>query len=262
MLGFDIVADTANQLCGGQQAAGFDDRSLTVDPMRFEPIEPGAFDWQTAGEEAYPALPLHPLMVAPQPTAHLTTDGPGGIVPDHDQDLLALPRQSFTQPGQQGCGDMAHRPALDKAPPHIVAVSPPQPITAPGVGLRLPLGADPFDQPQGVLRSPAVQSWVGQPTPPSLIGKTQHPVSMLGGQAAQPITRLFLKAYGGSGLVIQRLARRQCTPKRLSAWRMVSRLTWCGVRPCSRQTSAAQRRVQVVWGLPKARGRSCRSVRH
>jgi hypothetical protein len=83
---------------------------------------------------------------------------------------------------------------------------------------------------------------------------------MLGDQADQPVARLFFKAYWGSGLVIQRLACRQCTPTRLSAWRMVSMLTEYGVSPRSQQTSAAKRRIQVLRGLPKARGRSCSSA--
>jgi hypothetical protein len=60
--------------------------------------------------------------------------------------------------------------------------------------------------------------------------------------------------------VIQRLARRQFTPNRLSAWRIVSMLTGYGVNPRSQQTSAAKRSVQVLRGLPKARGRWCSSV--
>jgi hypothetical protein len=57
--------------------------------------------------------------------------------------------------------------------------------------------------------------------------------------------------------VIQCLARGPPTPSRLRASRMVSMLTWLIVNPCSKQTSAANSRVQRLVFLPNVRGLWC-----
>jgi len=64
----------------------------------------------------------------------------------------------------------------------------------------------------------------------------------------------FFRVYSGSGLTIHPLARRQPTPNLAKVARTVSPLTWWGVSPCSKPTSATKGRVQRLVGLPKARG--------
>ena len=121
---------------------------------------------------------------------------------------------------------MTDGPAFDTAPQAIAAVGPPPPIATQGLGLALPLRAHLCHQPPRRSRGPAGQGGEREPTPPGLIGEAQHPLWMPGCQADEPVAWRFLNAYGGSGLVLQRVARRQLLPNRLRAWRMVSMLSW------------------------------------
>jgi hypothetical protein len=106
-----------------------------------------------------------------------------------------------------------------------MAVGAQQPLTAERFGIGIPFRYHLRPQVQGSFGRPGVQGGVRQPAPPGLIDKPQDPVGMLGRQLHQPVAALFLRMYCGSGLVIHRLARRQLTPSRLRAWRMVSMLT-------------------------------------
>jgi len=74
------------------------------------------------------------------------------------------------------------------------------------------------------------------------------------GQADPPVARLFLRAYSGSGLLIQSRARRQLTPRRRKASRMVSSLTSAWVRPRAKQASAARFKVHSERAWPNSRG--------
>jgi hypothetical protein len=196
------------------------------------------------------------------PRADLPADVPGGIVPQQHQDPFPLDGQPLAEPGEQGSCDVTDGSAVDKPPQDLVGVESQQPIASQGVGGRILFRAVLLDQSQGRTLGPTAQGRLGQTTPPGCSGKAQDPVGMLRGQADQAVAVRFLNAYWGSGLVIQRLARRQFTPSRLSAWRIVSMLTGYGVNPRSQQTSAAKRSVQVLRGLPKARGRSCSRARN
>src|SRR5262245_24048441 len=65
---------------------------------------------------------------------------------------------------------------------------------------------------------------------------------------------VFFRAYVGSGLVSQCLARFQATPNRRRASQMVSALTSRGVSPWAKLTSAASASVQRLVGWPKVWG--------
>ena len=114
-------------------------------------------------------------------------------------------------------------------------------------------------QPQRSSR-PRLQGWAepsgstrprpGSP-PPSRDG---GPPRGSGGHAS------FFGAYCGSGLVIQRFARRQPTPSRPSASRMVSSLTRSAVIPCSKRPRRPGPTSKLV-GLPNVRGLWCKSAR-
>src|SRR5262249_49007635 len=71
----------------------------------------------------------------------------------------------------------------------------------------------------------------------------------------------FFRAYSGSGLVIQRLARCQRIPKRSKVARIVSPLTRAAVSPRSKLTAAAHSRVQRLVACPKVRGLWCNRAR-
>src|SRR5829696_3343625 len=70
------------------------------------------------------------------------------------------------------------------------------------------------------------------------------------GHSLGPFHVIFLRAYCGSGLSIQRLARSQRTPSLASVARMVSPLTGLRVMPSSKLTSAAVRKVHRLLRLP------------
>ena len=81
-------------------------------------------------------------------------------------------------------------------------------------------------------------------------------------QADQAVAPPFFRAYAGSGLVIQRLARSQRTPSRASVARIVSPVTaWSWSGPAVNASSAARSSVhRLVW-CPKSRGLRCSSAR-
>jgi hypothetical protein len=67
----------------------FHNPAFTVSPDRFDRVEPRALDRQQATDEA-PALSrlLDLAVVLAQPGAHLGTDVPRGIIPDHKSAVL------------------------------------------------------------------------------------------------------------------------------------------------------------------------------
>ena len=123
-------------------------------------------------------------------------------------------------PGQKVGGDAADRAAFDKAQQHAILVGAQQPVAGQSLGLGIVLRPRFGVQPQCL--APGVQGRLRQAAPPDLVDIAHHPVGVASRQADQAVTPVFLSAYCGSGLVIQVLARRQPTPRRLSASRMVS----------------------------------------
>src|SRR5918912_1142453 len=141
---------------------------------------------------------------------------------------------------------------------HPILIGPQEPIAGQSLGLRIVLRPCFGLQPQRL--APGVHRRLRQAAPPDLVGIAHHPVGVANRQGDQAVTPVFLSAYCGSGLVIHLFARRQPTPSRLRASRMVSRLTRSAVTPCSRQTSAARASVHVERALPNGRGLWCRSA--
>jgi hypothetical protein len=75
-----------------------------------------------------------------------------------------------------------------------------------------------------------------------------------GDEHLRPGRAASFRAYSRSGWVIHCLARRQLTPKRWSAWWMVSPLTCRGLRPMTQLTWAARSSVHRLVGWPNSRG--------
>src|ERR687886_214167 len=94
---------------------------------------------------------------------------------------------------------------------------------------------------------------VRQAASPHLVFEANRPLGMGAGQTNQAVAGALFRAYAGSGLVIQSLARCQRTPRRTSVARMVSPVTRLAVRPRSKLTSAARSRVHRLVALPKVR---------
>src|SRR3954468_15790677 len=234
------------------------DRPLAVQPARLDRIEPGALHRQPTHQDPDPAGALHRAVMRPNPRPHRSADMPGSIVPHQHPYALAFRGEPAGTPGQKVGGDAADRASFDKAQQHPVLVGAQQPVAGQSLGLRIVLGPRFGFQSQRL--APGVHRRLRQAAPPDLVGIAHHPVGVPGRQADQAVTPLFLSAYCGSGLVIHVFARRQPTPSRLSASRMVSRLTRSAVIPCSAQTSAARASVHVERALPNCRGLWCKSA--
>src|SRR5215217_3187214 len=123
---------------------------------------------------------------------------------------------------------------------------------------RVVIGDRLLHQAQGLARfAPAVEGGPGQAAPPGLVQETYDPVGAAVGQTDQPLAPPFFLAYSGSGLLIQRLARRQRTPRRSRVARTVSPLTRLSVSPSSKLTSAARSSVHKLVSLPTFLGSWC-----
>ena len=79
--------------------------------------------------------------------------------------------------------------------------------------------------------------------------------------ADEAVASPFFRAYAGSGRVIQRLARSQCTPRRTSVARTVSPLTSRSVSPWRWASQATRSSVHRLVEWPKSRGLRCKSAR-
>jgi hypothetical protein len=95
-----------------------------------------------------------------------------------------------------------------------MGVRPPQPIAGECLGGGIICACRVWDQAHRMVVCPGMQVGVGQAAPPDCVGDPEHPGWMSLGESNQAISGLFLRAYGGSGLVIQCLARFQGAPSR------------------------------------------------
>src|SRR5258706_2235227 len=251
------------ELVAGEQVVGFDDATFAVDPGRLDGVEPGALARQIAGDDPHtPALLLDQAVMRADLVADLVADVPGGIVPDQQQRRLAGGVELAAAPVQVVDGDGADRPTVNESEPHLVGGrrvgrvrAHQQPVAGQRLGVRIVLRDRLFDQPELVIRlDPGLKAGPRQPTPPDLVLKAQGPGRMRRGQADQAVAPTFFRAYSGSGLVIHCLARRQRTPRRRIACRIVSPLTRAVMIPSAKLTSAASSIVQTLVGWPKGRG--------
>ena len=259
--------DPCFEFRGTQQAGWFRDGPLAMDPFRFNRVQPRTFARQWADDNAHPpstALDL-PIVLA-QPVPYGLAAVPRGIVPDHEQGCEALGGELGRAPAQEIDGDGTHGTARHKAQPHLVGLLGPRPHQQTITGERLGIGVirrwgQLLELGRGLGVRPTVLVGLGQPAPPDFVLKAERPRRMGVGPLDQLVAPFFFRAYAGSGLVIQCLARFQATPKRRSATRMASSLTSRGVSPCAQLTSAARASVQRLVGLPKVRGLWCNSAR-
>jgi len=90
-------------------------------------------------------------------------------------------------------------------------------ITSQGLGVRVTFLFGLLHQSQRLFFfTPTRQVRLSKPAPPGFILEAPNPTILLS-QGDQSVTRLFLRSYAGSGLVIQCLARFQETFKRFNA---------------------------------------------
>lgn len=130
-------------------------------------------------------------------SSHALADVPGGIVPDHQQCLLALGSQSRTDPGQELLSHLADRPPRNATQQHATGVGPQQPVTTQGFGVGVVFRFLRLDQTQGFVVRSGVPVRHGQATPPGLILITQHPVRIALGQPDQAVAGFFVARTPG-----------------------------------------------------------------
>jgi hypothetical protein len=252
--------DALNEFGRAEEAIGFDDAALAVDPLGLDGIEPGRLDGELADEEANPlALPLDLAVVRVEPGRDRLAEVPGGIVPDEEQGRLTALGQLPTTPVEELDRDGTDGPSVHEAQPEVLLLAEwvlwgrgggaqQKPIAGQGFGVGIVFGDRLLGEVQRLVRGrPAVQGRLGQATPPGLVQKPERPTRMLLGEPDQPVAPPFFAAYSGSGLVIQPLARVQSSPTRWRVVRIVSPLTrrrW--VIPSATLTSASSASVQTL----------------
>ncbi len=238
----EMVADTIPQLAGRQQPVRLTDFSLGMNPMGLNRIEPRTLDRQIATEETDAvSVLLDLLIVCAGPSTHRVADMPRGIIPNQQQDPLAVRFEFGTTPFEKLRRDAADRTALDKAQPNLIRQAgrvgrrrDQQAVAGRRLGIGILFRDRLFHQMSGLTRfGPGVLGRQLEAAPPSLVLKPQGPVGVIGGETDRAVASAFFRVYSGSGLVIQRLARCHRTPKRASVARRVSPETRAGVTPCS-----------------------------
>jgi len=82
-------ANSVSQGMFGEGSVGLDSSAFTMCPLRFNRIEPGAFDWQEANQDtnSFSCLFDGAIMFT-DPGAHSLAGVPTGVVPNHCQNRL------------------------------------------------------------------------------------------------------------------------------------------------------------------------------
>src|SRR5579884_4826 len=267
-----IGTNPPGQLRGGEQPIGFDDRALTMDPFRFDRIEPGTLRGQKQRENAhaFPCLLYLPIVFTNPGTNDLAVM-PGGVVPDQQPRAFALPFQLGAAPVQKLRCDITHRAPIDEAQRHLIAQGslgwpalPQHPIARQSFGIGIMLLPGLFHQTDGIIaRLPSISGRQGKAAPPHLVEKTNRPggsLLFLRSPVQQSVASGFFSWYHGSGLVIQCLARFQLIPNRRSVWRIASILTGRAIQPWRTHCWTSRSRVHKLVSKPKSRGGRCNSA--
>ncbi len=98
-----VVTDATLYFVSGEQTGRFNDGPFAMHPMRLNAVEPRTLGRQPAWNDAHSRMArtlgcLHAAIVLLEPTAHLLTHVPGGIVPDENQHALALTLHLLAEP--------------------------------------------------------------------------------------------------------------------------------------------------------------------
>src|SRR5919112_3625653 len=256
-------ANPVGELVSTEQPLGLNYLTFAMNPLRLDGIEPWALGGQQTRQYPDPmAAGFDLAVVGGDPASHLMAFMPGGVVPDKKQSFLTPLSEPVATPPKKPCGYGAHRAAVHEPQPGLFELRQIQPITGESLRFRIVL-------PRLFLKEahrlcsirPGMQRRSLEARKPGLVLETHSPSWVALGEADQPVSRPFFRAYSGSGLSIQRLARSQRTPSRESVARMVSPLTSSFVSPSSKVTSAASLSVQRVLCLPNSLGERCSSSR-
>ena len=196
-------------------------------------LQPGTLAGQGAHHEATAAIPLDTPLVRLAPRPHGMADVPRGLVPHQQPRRFAFHRHPVRPPRQTLCRHRTDRTTVDKAEAHALCVSASQPITRDRFGRWVVAVRRVLDHAEWLGRGPGMAVGLGQAAPPHRLLQPPHPVRMPQCQGHQAIAPLFLRAYCGSGLVIQCVARCQLVASRWRARRRLSSLSTRSGMPCS-----------------------------
>jgi hypothetical protein len=266
MLFVSTAEDFANplgELVSTEQPLSLNYLAFAVNPLGLYCIEPRALGSQQTWHYPDPmAAGFDTAVVGADPASDLMAFMPACVVPDEKQSLLAPLSKPVAAPREKLRGYGAHGSAIHEPQPSLLKLRQVKPVA--GESLRLGIVLFRFFLKKAYRLCgirPGTQSRSLQARKPSLVLEAQSPLWMALGEKDQPVSSPFFRAYSGSGLSIQRLARSQRTPSRESVARMVSPLTSSFVSPSSKVTSAASLSVQRVLCLPNSLGERCSSSR-
>src|SRR5215212_1617185 len=249
-------ADPLSKLVSAKQSLGLRDLAFAVDPLGLYGVEPRALGGQQARYYPNPkAAGFDFSVVRCDPLSNLSAFVPACVVPDKQQGLLASRLEAVATPPEKLRGYGAHWAAVHEPQPALLELRQIQSVAGESLRLGIVLSRLFLEEVHRVARlGPGVQARPLKAAEPGLILEAQYPLRVAPGEPYQPISSPFFRAYSGSGLSIQRLARFQRTPSLASVARMLSPLTSLSVRPTSKLTSAAIASVQKVLSLPNLLG--------
>src|SRR5215212_1996898 len=256
MLFVGTAEDFANplgELVSTEQPLGLDYLAFAVDPLGLYCIEPRALGGQQTRHYPNPMTAGFDLaVVGEDPISHPMALVPTSVVPDEKQSLLAPLSEPVAAPSEKLGSYGAHRATVHEPQPGLCHLRQVEPVAGEGLRLGIVLSRFFLEQSHRRLRGirPRMQRRSLEAGEPGLVLEAQSPPRMALGEPYQPISSSFFRAYWGSGLSIQRLARSQRTPSLASVARMVSPLTGLRVMPSSKLTSAAVRKVHRLLRLP------------
>src|SRR5829696_9538973 len=156
------------------------------------------------------------------PASDLSALVPACVVPDKKQSPLAPRLEPLAAVPEELRGYGAYRASIHESQPRLFELGHIQPVAGEGLRLGIVLSHLFLDQASRLARIVAgVQRGSLQTGEPGLILEPKNPLRAALGQPDQPVASPFFRAYSGSGLSIQRLARSQRTPIRASVSRVL-----------------------------------------
>ena len=186
-----ILTDAGDDLRGSEQPGRLDDRPLPMDPMRFNGIQPGTFDRQAPGQEAYTAMALDLLMWARTQvrTSRLRCQEAWSHSSTRTRFRSAASRWQ-SQARKAVVTWLTGRPSTNRSRTSSTVGSQ-QPVAGQGFGVRVRPWRAPARPAAGAPRGPAVQSRAG-PVRLHQVSSAhaQHPVAdgaRLGGSAGRAV---------------------------------------------------------------------------
>src|SRR5262245_51514047 len=136
-----VGIDPRFEFRGTQQPVWFRDGPFSMDPFRFNGIEPWAFTRQRTDDDAHALGTLLDLLIMlAEPVPHGVAAVPRGVVPDQEQGREALGGKLGGAPHQKIDRDGTHGTPRAKAQPHLVRLPRPRAHQQTITGQRLGIG--------------------------------------------------------------------------------------------------------------------------